>query len=126
MGNIKETRIKVRVEREVSVERVLIELNERSLVNSVGMAGHTVTIEKQTLRDAHDLIVHLLETRARREDLDDAKDANECIKPNCFGAWEGNLECDECPLEDECYVKHCKEISDDILLYVKSQVSENA
>lgn len=48
--------MKVNVERDIDIERLLINLNEKSKCSSVGMAGYDVTVSKQMLRDAHDVI----------------------------------------------------------------------
>lgn len=48
--------MKVNIERDIDVERLLINLNEKSKCSSVGMAGYDVTVSKQMLRDAHDVI----------------------------------------------------------------------
>lgn len=52
--------MKVNVEREVDIERLLINLSEKSKCTSVGMAGYEVTVSKQLLRDAHDVIKQLM------------------------------------------------------------------
>lgn len=52
--------MKVKVERDIDVERLLINLNEKSQCKSVGMAGYDVTVSKQLLRDAYDVIKQLL------------------------------------------------------------------
>lgn len=51
--------MKVNVERDIDIERLLINLNEKSKCSSVGMAGYDVTVSKQMLRDAHDVIKQL-------------------------------------------------------------------
>lgn len=48
--------MKVNVEREVDVNRLLINLNEKAQCKDPGMAGYEVTVSKQLLRDAHDVI----------------------------------------------------------------------
>lgn len=48
--------MKVHIEREVDVQRLLINLNEKSHCKDPGMAGYSVTVDKQLLRDAHDVI----------------------------------------------------------------------
>lgn len=48
--------MKVNIEREVDIDRLLINLNEKSQCKLVGMAGYDVTVSKQLLRDAHDVI----------------------------------------------------------------------
>lgn len=57
--------MKVNVEREVDIERLLINLNEKSKCTSVGMAGYEVTVTKQLLRDAHDVIKQLIEDKEK-------------------------------------------------------------
>lgn len=52
--------MKVNVERDIDVERLLINLSEKSKCSSVGMAGYDVTVSKQMLRDAHDVIKQLM------------------------------------------------------------------
>lgn len=51
--------MKVNIERDIDIERLLINLNEKSKCSSVGMAGYDVTVSKQMLRDAHDVIKQL-------------------------------------------------------------------
>lgn len=48
--------MKVNVEREIDLNRLLINLNEKSQCKDPGMAGYEVTVSKQLLRDAHDVI----------------------------------------------------------------------
>lgn len=55
--------MKVKVEREVDVNRLLINLNEKSQCKDPGMAGYEVTVNKQLLRDAHDVIKQLIELK---------------------------------------------------------------
>lgn len=52
--------MKVKVEREIDLDRLLINLNEKSQCHNIGMAGYEVTISKQMLRDAHDVIKQLM------------------------------------------------------------------
>lgn len=58
--------MKVNIERDIDVERLLINLNEKSKCSSVGMAGYDVTVSKQMLRDAHDVIKQFI-TETDRE-----------------------------------------------------------
>ena len=58
--------MKVNIERDIDVERLLINLNEKSKCSSVGMAGYDVTVSKQMLRDAHDVIKQLT-TEVKKE-----------------------------------------------------------
>lgn len=48
--------MKVKVEREVDIDRLLINLDEKSQCKDPGMAGYEVVVNKQLLRDAHDVI----------------------------------------------------------------------
>ena len=59
--------MKVNVERDIDVERLLINLNEKSKCSSVGMAGYDVTVSKQMLRDAHDVIKQLIKSNAKNQ-----------------------------------------------------------
>ena len=52
--------MKVNVEREVDLNRLLINLNEKSQCKNSGMAGYEVTVSKQLLRDAHDVIAQFM------------------------------------------------------------------
>ena len=52
-------KLNVKVEREVDVSRLLIDLNEKSRCCDPGMAGYDVCVNKQMLRDAHDTIEEL-------------------------------------------------------------------
>ena len=52
--------MKVNVEREVDLNRLLINLNEKSQCKNPGMAGYEVTVSKQLLRDAHDVIAQFM------------------------------------------------------------------
>lgn len=51
--------MKVKVEREVDVNRLLINLNEKSQCKDPGMANYEIIVNKQLLRDAHDVIKQL-------------------------------------------------------------------
>jgi len=57
--------LKVNIEREVDIDKLLINLNERSLCKDQGMAGYEVTVNKQLLRDAHDVIKQLYDSKQR-------------------------------------------------------------
>ena len=52
--------MKVNIEREVDLNRVLINLNQKSQCKNPGMAGYEVTVSKQLLRDAHDVIAQFM------------------------------------------------------------------
>ena len=52
--------MKVNVGREVDLNRLLINLNEKSQCKNPGMAGYEVTVSKQLLRDAHDVIAQFM------------------------------------------------------------------
>lgn len=60
--------MKVNIEREVDIDRLLINLNEQSLCKDPGMAGYEVTVNKQLLRDAHDVIAQFVK-RYENENL---------------------------------------------------------
>lgn len=55
--------MKVNVEREVNLELLLRGLDEKSQIKPNGMAGHEVTVSKQLLRDAHDVIAQFMSER---------------------------------------------------------------
>lgn len=55
--------MKVNIERDVDVNQLLINLNCKSQCKSVGMAGYEVTIDKQMLRDAHDVIAQFMKEK---------------------------------------------------------------
>ena len=52
--------MKATVEREVDLNRLLINLNEKSQCKNPGMSGYEITVSKQLLRDAHDVIVQFM------------------------------------------------------------------
>lgn len=58
--------MKVTIEREVDIDRLLINLNERSLCKDSGMACYEVAVSKQLLRDAHDVIKQLYNCKQRK------------------------------------------------------------
>ena len=51
--------MKVKVEREVDLNWLIKQLDQKSRVHPQGMGGYEVRVDKQLLRDAHDVIVHL-------------------------------------------------------------------
>lgn len=55
--------MKVNIERDIDVNQLLINLNSKSQCKSVGMAGYEVTIDKQMLRDAHDVIAQFMKEK---------------------------------------------------------------
>ena len=61
--------MKVNIEREVDIDRLLINLNEKALCKDPGMAGYEVTVNKQLLRDAHDVIAQFIKQRRSTLDL---------------------------------------------------------
>lgn len=61
--------LKVNIEREVDIKRLLINLNKKSLCKDSGMAGYEVTVNKQLLRDAHDVIAQFIKQRENVLDL---------------------------------------------------------
>lgn len=52
--------MKIKVEREIDVDRLLINLDIKSQCKEPGIASYDVTVNKQILRDAHDVIVELM------------------------------------------------------------------
>lgn len=48
--------MKVKVEREVNLDWLLKQLDQKSRVHPQGMGGYEVLVDKQLLRDAHDVI----------------------------------------------------------------------
>ena len=58
--------MKVNIEREVDVERLLINLDEKSLCKNPEMEGYEVSVNKQLLRDAHDVIKQLYNNEQRK------------------------------------------------------------
>lgn len=52
--------MKVKVEREVNLDWLLKQLDNKSQVHPNGMGGYEVRVDKQLLRDAHDVIVQLM------------------------------------------------------------------
>lgn len=49
--------MKVNVEREVNLDWLIKQLDDKSRVHPNGMGGYEVVVDKQLLRDAHDVIV---------------------------------------------------------------------
>lgn len=49
--------MKVKVEREVNLDWLIKQLDTKSQVHPDGMGGYEVRVDKQLLRDAHDVIV---------------------------------------------------------------------
>lgn len=68
--------MKVKVEREVDVNRLLINLNEKSQCKDPGMANYEIIVNKQLLRDAHDVIKQLIS----QEEYLDIPRCRFCIK----------------------------------------------
>ena len=55
--------MKVNVEREVDLNRLLTNLNEKSQCKNHGMAEYEVTVSKQLLRDAHYVIAQFIKEK---------------------------------------------------------------
>lgn len=68
--------MKVKVEREVNLNWLLKQLDNKSQVHPNGMAGYEVRVDKQLLRDAHDVIVQLREELFERT----TEEFKRCIK----------------------------------------------
>jgi hypothetical protein len=76
--------MKISVEREVDVDLTLRNLNKYSQCKDPGQAGYTVSVDKQLLRDAHDIIFSLYQ----REMLINVADGTYGKKkPSCFGSY---------------------------------------
>lgn len=56
--------MKVNVEREVNLDWLIKQLDIKSQVNPNGMAGYEIMVDKQLLRDAHDVIVQLAKEKS--------------------------------------------------------------
>lgn len=63
--------MKVKVEREVDINRLLLNLDEKSQCKDPGMASYEVVVNKQLLRDAHDVIKQF---QAMKPDLEVTND----------------------------------------------------
>lgn len=57
--------MKVNIERDIDVKQLLINLDSKSQCKSVGMAGYEVLVDKQMLRDAHDVIAQFMKEKRR-------------------------------------------------------------
>lgn len=72
--------MKVNVERDIDVKQLLINLDSKSQCKSVGMAGYEVLVDKQMLRDAHDVIAQFMKERYGKTlafaELEDEKKAS--------------------------------------------------
>lgn len=55
-------RMKVEVQREIDVDMLLSKLQEDAMITSIGRAGYEVSVPKQLLQDAHDVICELITT----------------------------------------------------------------
>ena len=58
--------MKVTVEREVNLDRLIEQLDVKSQINPDGMAGYEVVVDKQLLIDAHDVIVQFRKEASER------------------------------------------------------------
>jgi hypothetical protein len=65
----------VNIERDIDVKQLLINLDSKSQCKSVGMAGYEVLVDKQMLRDAHDVIAQFI--KAKEEQSKRIKDGIE-------------------------------------------------
>lgn len=55
-------RMKVEVQLEIDVDMLLSKLQEDAKITSIGRAGYEVSVHKQLLQDAHDVICELRTT----------------------------------------------------------------
>lgn len=123
--------MKVNVERDIDVKQLLINLDSKSQCKSVGMAGYEVLVDKQMLRDAHDVIAQFMKERYGKTlefaELEDKKKAsgyysaeeagkalkkvNEKVneeeqKQYCFGCHiNGGKKCNLCIYERKCMIE---------------------
>ena len=58
--------MKVNIERDIDVEQLLINLDSKSQCKRVGMAGYEVLVDKQMLRDAHDVIAQFVKEKEEK------------------------------------------------------------
>ena len=58
--------MKVNIERDIDVEQLLINLDSKSQCKRVGMAGYEVLVDKQMLRDAHDVIAQFMKEKEEK------------------------------------------------------------
>ena len=54
--------------REIDIQKLLQELDQKSQVHANGMMGHEVRVDKQLLRDAYDVITLYTTLSMTRED----------------------------------------------------------
>jgi len=55
--------MKVNIEREVNLDWLLSQLDNKSQVHPDGMGGYEVRVDKQLLRDAHDVIKQFIKMK---------------------------------------------------------------
>lgn len=55
-------KMKVEVQREINVDMLLSKLQENAKITSMVRAGYRVSVPKQLLQDAHDVICELITT----------------------------------------------------------------
>lgn len=122
--------MKVNIERDIDVEQLLINLDSKSQCKRVGMAGYEVTVDKQLLRDAHDVIAQLIKEREEKTlvfaELENgtktsgyysAEEAGKALKKviekvneeeqkqSCFGCHiNGSEKCNLCIYERKCMI----------------------
>jgi hypothetical protein len=121
--------MKVNVERDIDVKQLLINLDSKSQCKSAGMAGYEVLVDKQLLRDAHDVIAQFMKERdektlvfAKLEDGTKAsgyystEEARKALKktiekvnkkgvPDCYNCYDDkDLECNNCEAMEGCKI----------------------
>ena len=121
--------MKVKIERDIDVKQLLINLDSKSQCKSVGMAGYEITVDKQMLRDAHDVIAQFMKERygktltfAGLEDGTKAsgyystEEAGKALKktiekvnkkgvPDCYNCYDDkDLECNNCEEREGCKI----------------------
>lgn len=123
--------MKVNIERDIDVEQLLINLDSKSQCKRVGMAGYEVTVDKQLLRDAHDVIAQFMKEREEKTlvfaELENGtktsgyystEEAGKALKKviekvneeeqkqSCFGCHiNGSEKCDLCIYERKCMIE---------------------
>lgn len=55
--------MKVRIEKDIDVDRLLINIESKLQCKSIDTYGHEVKVEKQLLRDVRDVIMELMKSR---------------------------------------------------------------
>ena len=84
--------MRVNIERDIDVKQLLINLESKSQCKSVRMAGYEVTVNKQMLRDAHDVIAQLMK-ETEEEKCEKKKERNGTLCDDCLMRCCCNVDC---------------------------------